>query len=131
MYIFIRTSKAVEKCTNGRKKGGRKRKKIVANLESDDNNDDMEVEELATGDDILNSSANDFVDASKEATKVGTDVPNDDDHAGQRRKSTRIRRNLIIEAENQAKLEQKSREIELEQKTKNKRHSEHFFFLRF
>ena len=81
----------------------------------------------ATGDDILNSSANDFVDASKEATKVGTDVPNDDDHAGQRRKSTRIRRNLIIEAENQAKLEQKSREIELEQKTKNKRHSEHFF----
>ena len=117
-------STAVEKCKNGRKKGGRKRKKIVANLESDDN-DDMEVEELATGDDILNSSANDFVDASKEATKVGTDVPNDD--AGHRRKSTRIRRNLIIEAENQAKLEQKSREIELEQKTKNKRHSEHFF----
>ena len=79
-----------------------------------------------TPNDILNSSANDFVvcpvDVSKSTTKkVDTEealneIINDETLAndGQRRKSTRIRRNMILEAENQLKIaaEEESTEIE-------------------
>ena len=86
--------------------------------------------------DILNSSANDFVghvDASESTTKVDTEealneIINDETtNDGQRRKSTRIRRNMILEAENQLKFaaEEESAEIEEmdidEQKTTSQR----------
>ena len=91
-----------------------------------------------TPNDILNSSANDFVDSpidvSESTTKVDTEVAlnkiiNDETIAndGQRRKSTRIRRNKILEAENQLKIaaEEESTEIEEididEQKTTSRR----------
>ena len=88
-----------------------------------------------TPNDILNSSANDFVghvDASESTTKVDTEealnkIINDETNDGQRRKSTRIRRNMILEAENQLKLaaEEESTEIEEmdidEQKTTSQR----------
>ena len=91
-----------------------------------------------TPNDILNSSANDFVscpvDVSESTTKVDTEealnkIINDETIAndGQRRKSTRIRRNMILEAENKLKIatEEESTEIEEmdidEQKTASQR----------
>ena len=75
----------------------------------------------------MNSSANDFVDpvAAYEATKVDTDFSSEVttnavqaastedpmEESGQRRKSSRIRHNMILEAENQLK---RQKEMELE-----------------